>query len=96
VTHLAAVERQQVTTGEHHPTRDRGVPTAGQAERGQRGNALARTRLADDPERLASRDGVAGAVDGLDHAVIGRELDPQILDVQERRLGHWTLTRGST
>ena len=41
---------------------------------------LPRPGLADDAERLALLDGELDAVDGLDHAVVGVEVRPEILD----------------
>ena len=49
-------------------------------EQRERGDALAAARLADDAERLARRDVERDAVDGVDRAALGPELDPQVLD----------------
>ena len=45
---------------------------------------LAGARLADDAERLAAVDAVGDAVDGLHEAVLGREVDAQVLDLEQR------------
>ena len=45
-------------------------------------DALARTGLADDPERLAGVDVVGDAVDGVDDAVFGRKLDGEVAERQ--------------
>ena len=54
------------------------VAVARQPEERHRRDALARARLADDPEHLAALELEADAVDGLDDAVLGRELDLQV------------------
>ena len=46
-------------------------------------DALARARLAHDAERLAAVDRVGDAVDGLDDAVVGLEVDLEVRDFQE-------------
>ena len=79
-----------------------------ETQQGQRGHALAAARLADDTERLVRRHIEAHAVDGMDEAGRGGELDPQVTDGEEgvagrrgRRdeirddLGH-RLSRGSS
>ena len=58
-----------------------------QAHDRQAGHALARAGLADDAERLALLDREADAVDGLDDAVVGAEVRPQVLDLEQRHLG---------
>ena len=49
---------------------------------------LPRPGLADDPERLAALDAERDAVDRLDDAVVGLEVDLEVLDL-EQRLAHW-------
>src|SRR5262249_17736191 len=80
---LAVGQVQQVAAGEHGaPARD--AAGAGQdAEQRQRRDALAATGLADDAERLAARDLERDAVDRVDGAAIGPELDLQVVDRQE-------------
>ena len=46
-------------------------------------HALPRAGLPDDPERLAAADGEREPVDGVDDAVRRRELDAQVLDLEE-------------
>ena len=48
-----------------------------------RGLALARTRLADDRDRLAGRDVEVEALHGLEHAVAGAEADAEVADGEE-------------
>ena len=64
-----------------------GVLRVVQAEHRHRRDALAGAGLPDDAERLAALDGVGEVGDGLDQAVVGRELDGQVLDDQERVVG---------
>ena len=47
------------------------------------GHALAGAGLADDAEGLAALDVEREAVDGLDDAVLGREVHPQVAYVEE-------------
>ncbi len=72
----------EVAPLEGDPPRDLGVVRPGQAEDGEVGDALARAGLADDPERLPAADLVGDAVNRLDHALVGRELNPQVLDLE--------------
>ena len=89
---LVVGRAQQVLAVEAHRAGDAGVAGAGQAHHGERGDRLAGAGLADDPERLAAVDGVGDAVDGPDEAVLGLEVDLQVLDLEER---HQYRTRGS-
>jgi hypothetical protein len=78
-----------------------------QAHDRERGDALARAGLADDRQRLAAGDGHRHALDGVDEAVFGRELDAEVVDGEigrwcrrfglalEVRLPHAMRTRGS-
>ena len=61
-----------------------------QTEDRERRDALAATRLADDPKRLAGRDVERDPVDGVHGAAPCREADVQILDGEEGfpRHGH--------
>jgi hypothetical protein len=53
-------------------------------------DALARARLADDPERLATADRERETVDGVDDAVRGWKLDDEVLDLEQRLADrHW-------
>ena len=51
------------------------APFGQQAHGGQRGDRLARARFADDAEDLAGREGQVHAAHGVDHAVLGGEVD---------------------
>src|SRR5204863_5812259 len=55
-----------------------------QAQDRQCGHTLAAARLADDAERLTRMKVEAHTVDGLDHAVVGKELGFEVLDLQDR------------
>ena len=46
------------------------------------------------PSVLPALDAVGDAVDGLDQAVLGLEVDPEVLDLKQRS-GHQYRTRGS-
>ena len=64
-------------------TRDVRVAEAVQAEQAKAGHALAGAGLADDAERLAAFEREGHAVDRLDEAVFGREVDLEITHVEE-------------
>ena len=64
---------------------DRRVRRAREAQHGERGDALARARLADEAERPAALECERDAVDGLHHAVPRREADAQVADLEERQ-----------
>src|SRR5690606_28091060 len=57
-----------------------------EAHDGERGDRLAKTRLTHGPEDLAPAQFVGNAADGLNHPVVGGELDGQILD-SEKNVG---------
>src|SRR4051812_725744 len=81
---LALREREQIATLEVRLARgDRRV--AGEdPEQRERGDALAATGLADEPERLARGDPERNAVDSVDGATLRVELDSQVIDLQQR------------
>ena len=54
-------------------------------QEGERADALAAAGLTHEAERLAFLDVVGDAVDGLDDALFGVEVGPQILDLQQWR-----------
>jgi peptide/nickel transport system ATP-binding protein len=54
-----------------------------QAQDAQAGDRLTGTRLADDAQRLAALQPERQPVDALDQAVVGRERDLQVLDLEE-------------
>ncbi len=66
--------------GASHANRARLV----QAHDGHARDRLARAGLSDDAERLAAREVEGDAVDGLDEAVVGREVHAQVAHRQER------------
>ena len=55
-----------------------------QAHDRERGDGLARPRLADDCDPLSRGNGEGDVVDRAHHAVVGGELDAQLLDLQQR------------
>ena len=84
IAQLLLAHLQQIASAEdclalHDPTRR----LRDQPEDGELADALARTRLADDPERLAGVDIVGDVVDGVDDAVVGRELDDEVAERQD-------------
>ena len=66
-----------------------------QAHDAHAGDALPRARLADDAQRAAAFQAERDAVHRLDQAVVGREVDAQVLDL-EQGLRHQYLTLGSS
>ena len=87
LAHVVLLELEQVAAVEHHLAAD---DPAGrlrnQPHQRQRADALAATRLADQAERLALVQRERDAVDGLDHPVLGEELRPKVLNLQQRTL----------
>src|SRR5207248_4928454 len=84
---------QQVLALKDDLARDASRAATCQAERGERGNGLSRSRLPHDPERPARVDLIGDAVDGMDDAVLGLKADPQVMDFEQG--AHVYLTRGS-
>ena len=64
-------------------TGDLGVAPVVQAEDAQAGHRLAGAGLADDAERAAPVEGERERVDRADQAVVGREVDPQVAQLEE-------------
>ena len=83
-SHLVGRQLQQVDAPEQHLSGDVRVLRVGEPHDGERADALARTGLADDAERLPRLDAVRDTVDGLHDAVVGLEVHLQVLDLQER------------
>ncbi len=52
-------------------------------------DALARSRLADDPERLAASEAEGEVVDRADDAVRRRKADGEAVDLEKRLSAHW-------
>ncbi len=88
----AFVEAEQILAAKAHraahPSR-----RADQAEHRFRRQRLAGARLADEPHDLAAADGEADLVDGAQGPVLGKELDDQVADLQDR-LGHHRVRGG--
>jgi hypothetical protein len=74
----------QVAPLEQDLAADPRVRVAREPHHRQARHALARARLADDAERLAAVHAIGDAVDRLDHAVGGVEVDLQVADLEER------------
>jgi hypothetical protein len=89
LAHVGVARVEQVHPVERDRPADARVARARQAHHGHRGHRLARAGLADDAQRLPALDRVADAVDGLDDAVLGLEMDLEVLDLQ-KGLGHGT------
>jgi hypothetical protein len=89
-------QRDQIFAFELDLPRDASALTTREPERRQRGHRLARSRLADDPERASFVHLVADPVDGVHHPVLGRKLHAQVLHAQQRPGdAHQKRTRGS-
>src|SRR5205823_5247077 len=86
--HRGLVELQEIAILIAHLTGEARVDVACQAHDRHRGHALAGARLADDPQNLAALELERDAVDGADYPVLGREVDREILDL-EQPLGHY-------
>jgi hypothetical protein len=63
---------------------ERGVRRAVEAEQAQRGDRLARAGLAHDGEHLAGAQRQRDVVDGVDGALVGAEVDLEVLDVEQQ------------
>jgi len=74
---------------------DLGVGALMQAHDAEAGDALPGPRFADDAQGGPAVEAVRDPVHRLDQAVVGRELDPQVADL-EQGFGHQVLTLGST
>ena len=87
VLELAVVHLQHVAALVEHLTFEARVLVAREPEERHRGDALARARLADDPQHLSALQLEADAVDGLHGSVLGRELDLQVIHF-DQAFGH--------
>ena len=87
VLHLRVRDLEQVPALVVHLAAEARVDVARQPHDRHRGHALARAGLADDAEHLAALELERDAVDGVNDAVLGRELDAEVLDL-EQPLGH--------
>src|SRR5262249_6995181 len=86
VAQLPVGELEQVAPVEHGGAGDGPSCPRQDPEEGERGDALAAARLADDAERLALADREGDAVDRVDRPAGRPELDAQAVD-GEQRLG---------
>jgi ABC-type dipeptide/oligopeptide/nickel transport system ATPase subunit len=82
------VHPEEVLPLEADPAGDLRVRSPRQPEDRHVRDALARARLTDDPEHLALGDLEREAVDRLDDALVGREVDLQVLDLEQRLRAH--------
>jgi ABC-type dipeptide/oligopeptide/nickel transport system ATPase component len=83
-TQLFFGERDEILTAEQDAPGDARALAARETERRQRGDGLARARLADDPKRAPGVHLVGDPVDGVHDPVLGGKLDAQVLDAQQR------------
>src|SRR5581483_5607563 len=81
---LGVLQLEQVAPAAERALADHAAVPGEQPEDRQRGDALPRPRLADDPERLPRRDLEGDAVDRVDRPPGGAEVDAQALDREER------------
>src|SRR6184192_3119166 len=72
---LPVAEREQVLAAEERGAAGHAAGAREDAQQRERGDALAAARLADDAEGLADPDLEGDAVDGVDGAAVGAELD---------------------
>ena len=89
VLHSLVRDLEQIGPLVEHLALEARVHAAGQTHQRHRGHALARARLADDPEHLAALELQGDAVDGAHDPVFGRELDIEVIHL-EQGLGHQT------
>jgi len=83
VLQLALVHLQHVAPLVEHLALEARVLVAREAEKRHRRDALARARLAHDPEHLPALQLEVDTVDGLDDPVLGGELDLQAVDLDQ-------------
>ena len=104
VPHLLVGHREEVAAREPDRALDDPAGPLDEPHDRERRDALAAPGLADDAQGLAVADPEADPVDGLDHAVLGEEVGPQVLDGEEiptvgAALGHQLVSirwRGSS
>jgi hypothetical protein len=95
VLHLLRRQLQEVPALEPDLSLHPGHFLVDQAQHGEKGHALPRAGLPHNPQRLAAIDLERDPVDGFHQAVVGGEVDLEVLDLQEG-FGHYVyLTRGS-
>ena len=86
VLHLALRQTEQVASLEAHDAARLDAPgRAHEAQDGERGDALAASRLPDDADRLAHADGERHAVHGAGDAVVRIEVGMEVLDLEQGR-----------
>ena len=83
VAHLLGIESEDLLAGE--PDRTRRHSSRGQQAHDRAAqHGLARTRFADDPERLAALERERDTVDGPDEAALGTEVGLEVGDLEQR------------
>ena len=82
---LALGQPQQLAPAEGRAAGDARARRAREAHERQTRHALARPRLADDPQHAAGLQREGDAVDGLHDPVLGIEVHAQVGDLQQRR-----------
>ncbi len=83
VLHVAVRDVEQIGSLVEHLALEACVHAARQPHERHRGDALARARLADDPEHLAALELERDAVDRPHDPVLGRELDLEVVDLEQ-------------
>ena len=83
----AVGQREQVLPAEREPLRPHASRERDEAHQRQHGHALARAGLADDAEHLALAKRQAHAVDRAQGAALRREVDVEVLDLEQRHAG---------
>src|SRR5215470_10251425 len=87
VLHVGVRDLEQVRSLVEHLALEAGVHSACQPHSRHRGNALARPRLADDPEHLAALEREGDPIDRVHDSVLGGKPDLEVVDL-EQALGH--------
>jgi hypothetical protein len=83
ILHLRVRHLQQVATLVDHLSFEPSVDAPGEPHQRHRRDALARAGFADDPEHVAAIELEGDSVDGAHEAVFGREMDLEVLDLEE-------------
>ena len=86
--HLLRAERQQVFAFQHDAAGDVDGIFGQQAEQRQRQRRLAAAAFADDPDDASPADRQADVAQRMDGALRRREIDREILDLDERSSAH--------
>src|SRR4029450_5465469 len=93
--HLVGRERQQILALEDDLAVDHGLFAVNETHHREERDALAGSGLAHHAKGLARQQRERHAVDGFHQSVVGREVDGEVLDLEERFRHYVYLTRGS-